>query len=105
MPHVNYDNIEPNIAEVDIEGATVNVKWKCPVSGRVVGESSAGMSPVATTAKKATNAAKKALLFEALGALNRFIAHDLRRDRRQDGRRRLRLPPPGGRAGHRQAGL
>src|SRR6476619_631945 len=75
MPHVTYDNIEPNIAEVDVDGATVNVKWKCPVSGRVICESSTGMTPVANTPKKATNMAKKALLYEALGALNRFISH------------------------------
>ena len=75
MSNLNYDNIEPNIAEVDVNGATVNVKWKCPVSGRVVCESSAAMTPIATTSKKATNAAKKALLYEALGALNRFISH------------------------------
>src|SRR4051812_48892605 len=46
MPNVTYDNIEPNIAEVDVDGATVNVKWKCPVSGRVVCESAANMAPV-----------------------------------------------------------
>ena len=75
MPNVNYDNIEPNIAEVDVDGATVSVKWKCPVSGRVVCESSAAMTPIASTSKKATSMAKKALLYEGLAALNRFISH------------------------------
>lgn len=74
MSNVNYDNIEPNIAEVDVNGANVSVKWKCPVSGKVVCESSAAMTPAASTTKKATNMAKKALLYEALGALNRFIS-------------------------------
>ena len=39
MRAVSYDQIEPNIAEVDSEGNRVKVTWKCPVSGAVVGNS------------------------------------------------------------------
>jgi hypothetical protein len=39
MPPVTYDLIEPNVAELDAVGDRVNVVWKCPVSGSVVGES------------------------------------------------------------------
>jgi hypothetical protein len=39
MQPVTYDLIEPNVAELDAVGDRVNVVWKCPVSGSVVGES------------------------------------------------------------------
>jgi hypothetical protein len=39
MKPVSYDQIESNIADVDVEGSRVKVTWKCPVSGEVVGES------------------------------------------------------------------
>ncbi|MCA1685402.1 MAG: hypothetical protein LC745_05350 [Planctomycetia bacterium] len=74
MSTVNYDNIEPNIAEVDVNGATVNVKWKCPVSGGVVCQSSAGMKPLADTTTVAKGHVQKTLLKEAISAFNRFIS-------------------------------
>ncbi len=73
MSNLTYDNIEPNIADVDVDGANVTVKWKCPVSGRVVCESSCGMKPLASTTGAATKQVKRALLVEAIGAFNRFV--------------------------------
>ncbi len=74
MPKVNYDNVEPNIAEVDVDGTEVRVKWKCPVSGSVVCESSAAMKPATSTARAASTQVKKTLLYEVMVAFNRFIS-------------------------------
>jgi hypothetical protein len=38
MDPVGYDMILANVAKVDVNGAQVQVTWKCPVTGKVVGE-------------------------------------------------------------------
>jgi hypothetical protein len=48
MKPVSYDQIEPNIAEVDVQGDSVVVTWKCPVTGATVGQSGAAMEFNAT---------------------------------------------------------
>lgn len=73
MQKVDYDAIEPNIAEVDVAGAIVNVKWKCPVSGRVVCESNAAMKAAVSTAATASRSIKKTLIFEMTRSFNSFI--------------------------------
>ena len=73
MPNVDYDTIEPNIAEVDVAGANVSVKWKCPVSGRVVCESNAAMKPTASTTANASRSVKRTVLNEMIMGFNKFI--------------------------------
>ena len=38
---INYDDIYRNIADSSVEGNTIRVSWKCPVSEEIVAESSA----------------------------------------------------------------
>jgi hypothetical protein len=73
MSKVTYDNIEPNIAEVDVNGANVKVTWKCPVSGRIVGDSQADMKAAGGTTRAARTHVQRTLLAEAVTAFNRFI--------------------------------
>lgn len=40
---LRYEHIEPNIAHTDVSGSQVRVTWKCPATGRAMGESSASM--------------------------------------------------------------
>lgn len=49
MSVVTYDQIEPNIAEIDTDGSLVKVVWKCPVSGAIVDNSTSQMEVGATT--------------------------------------------------------
>lgn len=58
MATVTYDQIEPNIAEVDTEGPTVKVVWKCPISGEVVGKSNATMTVDPTVTQIKTGVAR-----------------------------------------------
>jgi hypothetical protein len=69
---VTYDQIEPNIAEVDVQGERVTVTWKCPVSGKVVGESIAQMESdqVASAVKSGV---ARAVVFEGMSAIVQAI--------------------------------
>ncbi len=40
---VKYDDIYRNIAKSDVQGTSVNVTWKCPISEEVIGQSSGQM--------------------------------------------------------------
>ena len=40
---INYDDIYRNIAKSVVEGSTVRVSWKCPISDEIIVESSAQM--------------------------------------------------------------
>jgi hypothetical protein len=44
MNPIRYDAIASNFAEVNVEGGQVQVSWKCPATGKVVGQSTATMS-------------------------------------------------------------
>ena len=69
---VTYDQIEPNIAEVDAQGDRVVVTWKCPVSGAVVGESEARMD-ADQMASAVKSGVSKAVVFEGMAALVQAI--------------------------------
>src|SRR4051794_24031527 len=43
MSNVTYDQIEPNVADLDVAGNKIKVTWKCPVSGAIVAESNGYM--------------------------------------------------------------
>jgi hypothetical protein len=64
MPVVNYDTIEPNVAEVDIVGSLVEVTWKCPTTNKIVAKSSAPMNAVASTSDRVQKSVKRAATYE-----------------------------------------
>lgn len=74
MDPVRYDTIVPNIVRVDVDGAQVTVRWKCPVTGREVGESSAGMSADPSLAAKVQASVRRSIASELIYGAARVVA-------------------------------
>jgi hypothetical protein len=79
MPQqVTYDLIEPNIAELDVQGERVDVTWKCPVTGKIVDTSTAmmkaGGDPMAGEVKAVVS---RTLIAEAIRFVSETIAHSV----------------------------
>lgn len=74
MNPVAYDTIAPNIAQVDVEGALVKVSWKCPQSGRALGQSSAYMAADPSVAAKVQASVKRSVASEIIYGVARLIS-------------------------------
>ena len=44
MNPISYDSILPNVAQASVNGAQVQVSWKCPATGRLVATSTGTMT-------------------------------------------------------------
>lgn len=75
MPHITYDTIEPNVAETEVDGSTIVVTWKCPVSGKIVAKSEAGMEAATSTARNMAQATQRTLIEAALQGFVSFISN------------------------------
>lgn len=73
MSPISYDAIHPNIAEMTVQGATVRVAWKCPETGRRVGESSATMSDDASVGGRVQSSVKRSIVSEISSGAARFL--------------------------------
>ena len=69
MPKVQYDTIEPNVADIDVQADQVEVTWKCPVSGKVVGNSVARMKNDAGAASNITKQVASSAVLNVVGSL------------------------------------
>ncbi len=69
MAKILYDTIEPNVADVDVQGAQVEVTWKCPVSGKVVGKSVATMQSGGTAATEVKNRVASSAVMSVVASL------------------------------------
>jgi hypothetical protein len=74
MIPVQYDTIAPNIAHVDVAGAQVHVRWKCPASGREVGTSTATMSADPSVVGRVQASVKRSIASEIIQGAARVIA-------------------------------
>jgi hypothetical protein len=74
MNEISYDTIAPNIAQVSVDGAQVHVTWKCPVTGRQVGQSSGYMSADTSLAGRVGASVKRSIVSEIVYGISRFIA-------------------------------
>jgi hypothetical protein len=74
MNSVSYDTIAPNIADVDVEGSSVQVTWKCPATGREVAQSSASMSPDPSLVARVQASVKRSIASEAIYGAARVVA-------------------------------
>jgi hypothetical protein len=74
MDPVRYDTIAPNIAQVDVNGAQVQVSWKCPVTGREVGQSTAAMSADPSVAARVQASVKRSIASEVINGAARLLA-------------------------------
>jgi hypothetical protein len=73
MP-VSYDAIEPNVAQVEVNGSQVQVVWKCPATGRTVGQSTAYMSADSSLSGRVTANVKRSIVSEITYGAARFIS-------------------------------
>lgn len=74
MNTIAYDSIAANIAQASIDGAQVNVTWKCPVSGRVVGTSSGWMSADPSLTSRVGASVKRSIASEVIYGAARVIS-------------------------------
>ena len=74
MKPIDYAVIEPNIASVHVEGQTVRVSWKCPQTGRMMGESSATMSVDDSVGGRVQANVKRSIVSEIGSAVARFVS-------------------------------
>lgn len=73
MPTINYETIAPNIGTVTINGGTVNVSWKDPLTGAPMGESSATMSYDSSLGGQMQSSVKRSVVNEIFYAAIRFV--------------------------------
>lgn len=74
MNPVSYDAIVPNIAQVDVNDALVRVSWKCPLTGREVGQSTASMSADPSIAGRVQASVKRSVASEIIYGAARLVA-------------------------------
>jgi hypothetical protein len=74
MNPIHYDTIAANIAEVKVDGAQVQVSWKCPATGRPVGQSSAFMSADTRLANRVGASVKRSIASEVIYGAARMIS-------------------------------
>lgn len=74
MVPVAYDTIVPNIAYSNVDGAVVQVTWKCPVTGREVGQSTATMSADPSVTSRVQASVKRSIASEIIYGAARMVA-------------------------------
>ena len=74
MDPIAYETIAPNIAQVDVTGAEVRVSWKCPLTGREVGKSTAYMTADPSVAARVQASVKRSIAYEIIYGAARVVA-------------------------------
>ena len=74
MNPITYDAILPNIAEVKVEGAQVQVNWKCPVTGRLVVKSQTTMAADPALAGRVQASVQRSIASEVIYGAARMIS-------------------------------
>ena len=74
MTPIGYDAIVPNIANVDVNGAVVQVRWKCPATGRDLGESTATMAADPSVTARVQASVKRSIASEIIYGAARIVA-------------------------------
>lgn len=77
MNVIAYDSIAANVAQVSIEGAQVQVTWKCPVSGRTVGQSTGAMAADPALVSRVGASVKRSIAYELIYGAARLVANVL----------------------------
>jgi|SRR5882672_5576338 len=74
MNPVAYDTIAPNISQVEVNDALVQVSWKCPATGREVGQSTANMTADASVTGRVQASVQRSIASEIIYGAARLIA-------------------------------
>lgn len=69
-----YEAVAPNVARVVVDGATVRVAWKCPVTGRTVGESTATMAADDALATRVGASVRRSIAAELIYGAARLVS-------------------------------
>jgi hypothetical protein len=75
MDTKSYDRIAPNIDRVEVDGSQVKVYWKCPATGRSVGDSTAWMAADSSMGARMGASVKRSIVSEIVYSIARFIAN------------------------------
>jgi hypothetical protein len=74
MASVDYDTLVANIAQVNVDGPVVRVGWRCPVSGRSMGQSEAAMLADSSVTGRVGANVKRSVASEIIYGSARFLA-------------------------------
>ena len=74
MSAIPYDSIVDNIEQVSVDGAVVNVSWKCPASGRVIGSSTATMTADQSVTSRMGASVKRSIASEMIYGAARIVS-------------------------------
>ncbi len=74
MNPIRYETIEANVAQADVNGAQVQVRWKCAATGQPVGQSTAQMVAVASTSGRVKASVQRSIASELIYGAARFAA-------------------------------
>jgi len=74
MPTISYNSISANVAEATVDGATVNVRWRCPATGKMVGTSSGTMAADDSLGARVGANVKRTVASEAIYGAARFLS-------------------------------
>lgn len=75
MSPISYDSIRPNIEQVRVTGAEVQVTWKCPSTGRTIATSSGWMSADSSLGNRVGASVKRSIAYEVIYGLARLISN------------------------------
>jgi hypothetical protein len=71
---ISYDSIVHNIDQVSVDGNVVNVSWKCPASGRIIGSSTATMAPDQSISTRVGASVKRSIASEIIYGAARIVS-------------------------------
>lgn len=74
MTLASYEAVAANVAQVHVDGTSVRVNWKCPVTGREMGESTAYMAADPSIPARVGASVKRSVVSEVVYGLARFLA-------------------------------
>ena len=74
MSAITYDSIEDNIEQVSVDGGVVNVRWKCPASGRRIGSSTASMTADQSITSRVGASVKRSIASEMIYGAARIVS-------------------------------
>jgi len=74
MNPIAYETIAPNVANVAVNGAVVQVNWKCSLTGREVGQSTATMTADPSVAGRVQASVKRSIAYEVIYGAARIVA-------------------------------
>jgi hypothetical protein len=69
-----YEAVVANVAQVHVDGSTVRVTWKCPATGRGMGQSTAYMAADASMGARVGASVKRSIASEVIYGSARFLA-------------------------------